>query len=307
MRTVSNVSVVIPCYYSEKTIGDVVAQTRSVLEDSGYVPDFVLVNDGSTDGTFSEIQKLACKGERVRGVDLTRNFGQHRAILTGLQYATGDAVIVMDDDLQTHPSQTLKLLSKLEEGYDLVFALYESVRQTWYRRVCSKAAQRIACFLTKRPSKLYVGSFYAARRSVYLPVSQFAGYDVNVQATFFMATRNVANVTVEHHERAIGSSGYTLGKLMRVWSAQLGYTRLPASLCALSSAALALASVILFVIAITSASILLACTGAAIMAISILLACLSLVAFQVTQALFTLTRMPSGCVRSTVASMPESR
>ena len=118
------VSVVIPCYYSEATIGKVVNLTREELAKGGYESEFILVNDGSTDGTFREIQKLADENPTVVGVNCAKNLGQHAAIMAGLQYTTGELILVMDDDMQTHPSQCLKILDAIvdDEDCDVVFA-----------------------------------------------------------------------------------------------------------------------------------------------------------------------------------------
>ena len=119
------ISVVIPCYYSEKTIRKVVELVMAEFEkNDGYECEFVLVNDGSTDHTFEEIQKLGAQYPNVCGVNLMRNFGQHNALMAALHYAKGDYVLGMDDDLQTHPSQMFKLIHKIEEGYDLVYGVY---------------------------------------------------------------------------------------------------------------------------------------------------------------------------------------
>ena len=98
------VSVVIPCYYSERTIRKVVTMTRDVLVDLGYRYEFVLVNDGSTDGTFDQIRQLCDEDPCVCGVNFAKNFGQHSAIIAGLRHVHGDYVMLMDDDMQTHPS-----------------------------------------------------------------------------------------------------------------------------------------------------------------------------------------------------------
>ena len=116
MENKETVSVIIPCYYSEKTIAKAVHLAREELLRLGYDYEFVLVNDGSTDGTFAQIRALCAEDAKVKGVDLSRNFGQHSALMAALAYVTGDYVMGMDDDLQTHPSQFSRLLQKMEEG-----------------------------------------------------------------------------------------------------------------------------------------------------------------------------------------------
>ena len=116
------ISIVIPCYNSEHTIAEVVDLCRKEFDRlPGYSCEFVLVNDYSRDNTFGVIRKLAAENSDVTGIDLAKNFGQHAAILAGLNFVKGDAVIGMDDDMQTHPSQIPIILKKAEEGYDVVF------------------------------------------------------------------------------------------------------------------------------------------------------------------------------------------
>ena len=118
------VSVVIPCYNSEQTIGRVVEMVMDEFTRlEGYECEFVLVNDNSRDGTFEAIRRLGETYANVHGISLMRNFGQHNALMCAMNYTSGDLVLGMDDDLQTHPSQISLLIRKMEEGYDLVYGI----------------------------------------------------------------------------------------------------------------------------------------------------------------------------------------
>ena len=100
------ISIVIPCYNSERSIREVVEMTMQEISYlQGYDCEFILVNDCSKDGTFAEIQKLGKDYPNVRGINLMRNFGQHAALMCAMNYAKGDYILGMDDDMQTHPSQ----------------------------------------------------------------------------------------------------------------------------------------------------------------------------------------------------------
>ena len=91
----------------------------------GYDVEFVLVNDNSRDQTFEQIRLLSAEYSNVHGISLMRNFGQHNALMCAMNYTHGDLVLGMDDDMQTHPSQIRKLLEKQQEGYDIVYGVYE--------------------------------------------------------------------------------------------------------------------------------------------------------------------------------------
>ena len=113
------VSFVIPCYRSERTLGNVVMEIQETMAGlNGYDYEIILVNDCSPDDTWGVIRRL-CEGDsRIRGVNFSRNFGQHAALMAGLRQSVGDYVVCLDDDGQTPADEVGRLLGKLEEGYD---------------------------------------------------------------------------------------------------------------------------------------------------------------------------------------------
>ena len=117
------VSFVIPCYRSAQTIGRVVEEIDATMKElSGYAYEIVLVNDASPDDTFDVICSQSAGRRDLCGVNLARNFGQHAALMAGFRYARGDVVVCLDDDGQTPAEEVGKLLGKMEEGYDVVYA-----------------------------------------------------------------------------------------------------------------------------------------------------------------------------------------
>ena len=154
------ISIVIPCYYSEKTIHKVVDMvTDEFNKNDGYECEFVLVNDGSTDGTFDEIVRLSREYDNVAGVNLMRNFGQHNALMAALQYTNGDYVLGMDDDMQTHPSQIFKLIHRIEEGFDLVYGIYPQVKNGPIKNLTSKINRRTSRVMLNRPKEIESSNF----------------------------------------------------------------------------------------------------------------------------------------------------
>ncbi len=229
------VSVVIPCYYSEKMIAKVVGLTKEELIKGGYEYEFILVNDGSTDGTFKEIKALSSNDGAVVGVDCAKNLGQHAAIMAGLQYTTGDVVMLMDDDMQTHPSQCLKLLTAIEEHpeCDVVFAEWDEHKEAWWRRAGSNFTVWSIRVMTKRPKDIYPSNFFVMRDYVRDEMVRYKGPYPYIQGLLFRATNRMMNVPVEHFEREQGKSGYTLKSLMRLWATVFGFSMLPLRLCCL--------------------------------------------------------------------------
>lgn len=222
------VTVVIPCYNSERSIRQVVEMTMEEFSRMpNYECEFVLVNDYSRDSTFEVIKQLATEYPCVHGISLMRNFSQHNAIMCGFHYATGDLILGMDDDLQCSPSQIPLLLQTIEQGYDLVYGVYPTRKNSalknfssWLNRVTSRK-------LLGRPKGIQTSNFWILTKQVKDELIKYKNYNPQVDALFTRMTSNIGNVTIEHHKREYGSSGYTLKKLIHLWLSYFNYTVVP--------------------------------------------------------------------------------
>lgn len=222
------VSVVIPCYYSEATLAKVVSLTRETLVEAGYDYEFILVNDGSTDGTFAEIRRLSSEDWCVKGLDCLRNFGQHNAIMAGLNEVSGDLILLMDDDMQTHPAQCRILLDTLaSRDCDVVFARYEEEHKTSFRRLGTRFAEWSEHVLARRPKDIYSSSFFVMKRIISDEVIRYPSPSVYVQGLIFRTTTSISDVVVKHFPRESGVSGYTFKALVRLWSTIINYSVVP--------------------------------------------------------------------------------
>ena len=222
------VSIVIPCYNSQATIEKVVDLVMEEFKkDPGYTCEFILVNDHSRDGTFGVIRRLAQDRENVRGIDLLRNFGQHNALMAALAYAKGDYILGMDDDMQTHPSQIFKLINKIEEGYDLVYGVYPHKKNAPLKNLSSKLNEVSSRILLGRPKEICSSNFWIITQAVRSEVVKYTSYNPYIDGIFYRTTHNIGNVTVEHFKREVGTSNYTLRKLVRLWLAYWNYSVIP--------------------------------------------------------------------------------
>lgn len=212
------VSFVIPCYRSAQTIGRVVEEIDATMRAlSEYAYEIVLVNDASPDDTFDVIRSL-CAGRRdVCGVNLARNFGQHAALMAGFRHARGDVVVCLDDDGQTPADEAGKLLAKLEEGYDVVYAEYTHKQHSFFRNFGSKVNERMTRVMLGKPKELYVSSYFAMKRFIAQELIRYENPYPYVIGLVLRSTKKIANVEVTHREREIGTSGYTMGKLFGLW------------------------------------------------------------------------------------------
>lgn len=218
METRQLISFVIPCYRSSQTIKGVVEELTEAMADiAGYEYEVILVNDCSPDETFSVIRQLCEENPRIKGINLARNFGQHAALMAGFGYVKGDIIVCLDDDGQTPANEAGKLIAGLEAGADVVYAKYEHKQHSWFRNFGSKLNELMTRVMLGKPKKLYVSSYFAARRFVIDEVLRYENAYPYVIGLVLRATKNITNVTVTHREREIGTSGYTLGKLISLW------------------------------------------------------------------------------------------
>lgn len=225
------ISIVIPCYYAERSIGEVVECVVKQMEGQDrFTYELILVNDGSEDGTFAKIREAAEKYPCVTGVDLAKNCGQHNAILAGMRFADGDYILGMDDDLQTHPSQIPTLIKKLEEGYDIVYGRYQRRHHTGLRNLGSAVNDLTIRWLIGKPKGLKACPMYIIRRFVRDEIIKSGSAYTNLQGLFLRSASRIANADIEHFDRKYGHSGYTLKKLIRLWSSFLNYSKKPIDL-----------------------------------------------------------------------------
>ena len=212
------VSFVIPCYRSAETIGKVVAELDAAMEKMpAYRYEIVLVNDCSPDDTFGTIRRLCEQRADICGVNLARNFGQHAALMAGFRYTRGEVVICLDDDGQTPANEVGKLLSRMEEGYDVVYAKYTHKQHSGFRNFGSKINELMTRVMLGKPKELYLSSYFAARRFVVDEILRYTNPYPYVIGLILRTTKKIANVEVMHRERETGVSGYTLGKLLGLW------------------------------------------------------------------------------------------
>lgn len=212
------VSFVIPCYRSQATLPDVVEEIQETMDKvKKYDYEIILVNDCSPDQTFDTIKRLCQEKEHITGIDLARNFGQHSALMAGFHYVKGDIVICLDDDGQTPANEADKLLEKLEEGADVVYAKYQHKHHSGFRNWGSHVNELMTRVMLGKPKELYLSSYFAARRFVVEEMIRYEYAYPYVIGLVLRTTKNIVNVEVEHRDRQAGTSGYTMGKLLSLW------------------------------------------------------------------------------------------
>lgn len=215
------ISFVIPCYNSTNTINAVVQEIKKVMTEhmSKYSYEIVLVNDGSPNGTtYDAILDIVKKEKYIKGVNLSRNFGQPSAVMAALNQTTGDYIVCGDDDGQTPFNELPKLFEKIEEGYDLVEAKY-SVREkrSLFRKMGTVLNEGMATWLIAKPPGLELTTYWVTRRFVVDQMINYPNSYPYLGGLMLRATQNACNVDVTHRERLSGKSGYSLKKMIELW------------------------------------------------------------------------------------------
>ena len=212
------ISFVIPCYRSEDTIGIVVGEIKETMSQRPEYPyEIILVNDGSPDNVWEVIKKLAGEDERITGVNLSKNFGQNCAIMAGYRQAEGDLIVSLDDDGQKPPAEVFKLIDKINEGYDVVFASYPKYHQTWFRRWGSSFSMHMTRFIFGSEAPVKSNSYYVMRRFVKEEIIRYDHPYSFLSGLIFRTTGNISTVPVQHKNRLSGTSGYSFKALVSLW------------------------------------------------------------------------------------------
>lgn len=212
------ISFVIPCYRSSYTLPEVIEEIQRTMNSRGQLDyEIILVNDSSPDNTFATIQTICEENSNIIGIDLARNFGQHAAIMAGMHFTTGDTVVCLDDDMQTPASEVFKLLDKIDEGYDVVYARYAQKQHSGFRNFGSVVNSKMTESLLNKPKELYISSYFAARRFVVEEMLQYKNAYPYIIGLVLRTTNKICNVDVTHRAREEGKSGYTLKKLFSLW------------------------------------------------------------------------------------------
>ena len=212
-------SFVIPCYRSENTVMRVVDEIETtVASRPEYDYEIILVNDGSPDNVWKVIRDRTMVDDKVIGINLSKNFGQHSALMAGYNYISGNLIVSLDDDGQTPANEVFKLVDKIDEGYDLVYASYGETHQNIIRRIGSKFAKTMSDYMFDIKGDNNQGSsYYIAKRFVIDEIINYQNPFPYLGGLILRVTRNIGFVFVNHRDRMEGRSGYSFKGLINLW------------------------------------------------------------------------------------------
>jgi glycosyltransferase involved in cell wall biosynthesis len=212
-----DVSVVIPVYNEAGNIAALHQELKAALRDLRKTSEIVIVDDGSTDATVAELERLCRDESGLTVVALSRNFGQTSALAAGIAYAAGDVIVTLDGDLQNDPADIPRLLAKLEEGYDMVngWRVHRQDRLVT-RRLPSTLANRLISFATRLKLHDYGCPIKAFRGNLARSLRLYGEMHRFIPALAGDLGASVAEIPVNHRPRVRGRSKYGLGRTPRV-------------------------------------------------------------------------------------------
>ena len=216
---VAIVSILIPVYKNDGGLDELVKRIGESMANSAYANCFelVLVDDCSPDNSWEVIQRLAKTHTFVQGATLSRNFGQHNAIMAGLNLVSGQYVVLMDDDLQHPPEAIPSMLDKLAAGADVCYTNYANRQHATWKIAGSKFNDLMASWLLSKPKGLYLSSFKALKRGVVDQIRNHEGPFAYLDGLILDITRRIATVEIQHGARAFGEGNYSFKKSISLW------------------------------------------------------------------------------------------
>lgn len=210
------ISIISPIYRAENIVEELVRQIIKNVEPLTHDFEIVLVNDASPDHSWMKIREICRKDSRVKGINLSRNFGQHYAITAGLTYASGEWIVVMDCDLQDRPDEISKLYAKALEGWDIVYARRVERLDGFWKKMSSRAFHKAYSYLSGSKSDRTIANFGIYKRKVILEYNKMTEKARSFPSLIAYLGFKTTAIDVAHSERYEGSSSYTLSKLVRL-------------------------------------------------------------------------------------------
>ncbi|MBQ9993867.1 MAG: glycosyltransferase [Clostridia bacterium] len=210
-------SIVIPVYNSSKMMDELYSRIKAVFDDNLKQPfEMIMVDDCSKDGSFAKMLSLNAADERVKVIQLAKNHGQHRALMCGFEFVSGDFVITMDDDLQHPPEEIPKLIEKMNssEDIDVVIGAYDSKKHNAIRNLGTLGINAMSNYIFGKRPDLKLTSFRLMKRYVVDALCQITVSKPTIGHLLLDTASRIENTTVEHRSRASGKSGYKFGRLV---------------------------------------------------------------------------------------------
>jgi undecaprenyl-phosphate 4-deoxy-4-formamido-L-arabinose transferase len=220
--------VVIPVFNSEGTLSELARRIHDLFASVAVEYELIFVNDGSRDRSWEVVRNLASQNETITAINLMRNYGQHNALLCGIRRARYDYIVTLDDDLQHPPEEIPKLIEMLGKGYDVVYGTPEREQHGVWRDFASRATKYALQGAMGAEIACKISAFRAFRTELREAFKTYQGVFVSIDTLLTWGTTSFAAVVVKHHPRRVGTSNYTLRKLLvHSFNMITGFSTLP--------------------------------------------------------------------------------
>jgi undecaprenyl-phosphate 4-deoxy-4-formamido-L-arabinose transferase len=238
-------SIVVPVFNEEANLGPLYQRLAPVMDGIAGGAEAIFVDDGSTDRSLELLRGLAAADPRLRVISFNRNYGQHAAVMAGLEVTRGETVVTLDADLQNPPEDIPKLLAKAAEGFDVVGGWRADRKDTWFRRWASLQINRMMRrILPGVEFRDYGCMLRAYSRPVVESLRRCEERTPFIPALACQFARRIAEVPVGHAERAAGESKYSVWRLLRLQADLMtGFTSMPLRLATLVGTLISLLSI----------------------------------------------------------------
>ena len=211
------ISIIIPVYNSSKNLEILINSLILNLKKNFENYEIILVDDLSTDGSWSIVEKFCADNDYIKGSQLRKNVGQHNAIFSALKYCNGEVIITMDDDGQNSADDIIKLVDELNNGYDICYANYKNKKHNLFRKFGSQINNIVASALFNKPINLTLTSFRCFKKEIKDEILKYTSPSIYLDGIIFSITKNASKIFVEHKKREFGKSNYTFFKLFSLW------------------------------------------------------------------------------------------
>jgi dolichol-phosphate mannosyltransferase len=222
------ISVIIPVRDEEKNIPELIARLFSTLEETGKPFEIVFVTDINKDDTVYLLSEYSRKHQNVKTIKLSNSFGQHTAVMAGLDHCSGEYVVIMDGDLQDYPEDITLLYNKILEGYDIVYTIKEKKNDNFFRNLSSRTFNSLMNYISDIKINSNSSMFRIISRKARQEIIKFREYEPSLTYVFSFINLPTSTVKVRSGVRQQGETKYNLFKLISfAVSSLLSFSRKP--------------------------------------------------------------------------------
>jgi len=209
------ISIIIPVYNSQDNIDELFRQIQEALKNIDF--EVIFINDFSKDTSWEVIKNLSLNNNNVVAINFRKNYGQDSALMAGIKHASGNYIVIMDDDLQHSPFDVLKLYNQCLKGFDVCYADFHKKNQRVWKNAGSCLNGFIATKFLKKPKGIYMSPFKIIKKEVAKEILNYSGPFPYVDGLLLDITHNLTSVEVEHFSRYKGQSNYNFIKSFSVF------------------------------------------------------------------------------------------